>query len=112
MPNLEKHKEQSEFCINELCKMCEEYFGYKVDKENIVRNEHGKPYFKDKDRLHFNISHSGQKAAIVIADKPCGVDVEKVKEPRFNVARRFFTENEYEYIEKAMDDRKKWERFF
>lgn len=112
MPNLKKHREQSEFCINELCRMCDEYYGYKVDKENIVRNEYGKPYFKDNESLHFNISHSGQKAVIVIDHKPCGVDIEKLKEPRFNVARRFFTENECEYIENSMDETEKWERFF
>ena len=39
---------------------------------------HGKPEFVDCP-LHFSLSHSGNLAAALISDVPCGVDVERVR---------------------------------
>lgn len=60
-------------------------------------NEHGKPYVKNIP-YHFSVSHSGNRIAFVICKKPVGIDIEKHKAPRLRVAKRFFTENEYNYI--------------
>ena len=38
----------------------------------------GKPCFANSP-LHFSLSHSGNLAAALISDKPCGVDVEQVR---------------------------------
>lgn len=45
---------------------------------NILRTENGKPYIEG-DPLYFNISHSGDIAAIAVSDSPVGVDIEKIK---------------------------------
>lgn len=39
----------------------------------------GKPYFPDC-ALYFSVSHSEGMAAAMIADAPCGVDIERVRE--------------------------------
>ena len=38
----------------------------------------GKPYFVNSP-LHFSLSHSGNLAAVLISDAPCGVDVEQLR---------------------------------
>ena len=38
----------------------------------------GKPYFVNSP-LHFSLSHSGNLAAVLISDEPCGVDVEQLR---------------------------------
>ena len=38
----------------------------------------GKPRFIDSP-LHFSLSHSGNLAAVLISDAPCGVDVEQLR---------------------------------
>ena len=91
--------------------MCEKYYDYKVKENEIKRSEYGKPYFADEKAPHFNISHSREKAVIVVDDEPCGVDVEKLKLPVFNVAERFFAKREKEWIYEAETDEEKAERF-
>ena len=38
----------------------------------------GKPVFVNRP-LHFSLSHSGHLAAVLISEKPCGVDVEQLR---------------------------------
>ena len=61
-------------------------------------NENGKPYLKSHPDFHFNISHSKEKLAVAISDTPIGIDIEKLREPDFRVAKRFFTEREIGYV--------------
>ena len=41
--------------------------------------ESGKPFFPAAE-LHFSLSHGGGFAAALIADNPCGVDIEPIRE--------------------------------
>ncbi len=41
--------------------------------------ENGKPYLPDFPAVHFNLSHSGEFAAIAISRQPVGVDIEKLR---------------------------------
>lgn len=45
----------------------------------IERTATGKPFFPNCDHLHFNLSHSGEYAACVLADHEVGVDIQKVQ---------------------------------
>lgn len=45
----------------------------------IERTFIGKPYFSNCDHLYFNLSHSGEYAACVLADHEVGVDIQKVQ---------------------------------
>lgn len=66
-----------------------------VDVNSIHYGSNGKPYV---DKIFFNAAHSGNFAFGVSSDKKIGCDVEIIKKPRLDVAKRFFTENEYNYI--------------
>lgn len=49
------------------------------DNFKIERTSAGKPYFSNCDHLYFNLSHSGEYAACVLADHEVGVDIQKVQ---------------------------------
>ncbi len=53
---------------------------------------------KPKDSIFFNISHSGDWVVCVLSDYPCGIDIEFIKETDFGIAKRFFTQDEYESL--------------
>ena len=61
-------------------------------------NVFGKPYCLNALQIHYNISHSGEFVVCAISDKPVGIDVEKISEANLKMAKRFFTNTEYEYI--------------
>ena len=64
-------------------------------------NIHGKPYLKNRPDIYFNISHSGNYVACVFSDIPVGIDIQIKDKANINIAKRFFTEKEYDYINKS-----------
>lgn len=69
-------------------------------------NAHGKPFLKNKPGFHFNLSHSGCWVACAVDDQPVGVDVERIHEIDFDIAKRFFSPEEYgDLMDKAEPDR-------
>ena len=61
----------------------------------FTRNEYGKPTILEPEGLCFNISHSGDWVVCAVDNKPIGVDVEFIKPIDLNIARRFFSSDEY-----------------
>lgn len=78
------------------------------DKYSVKIDEAGKPYFENKNDVFFNVSHSGEWCFAALSDKPVGIDVQKIKELKSNVAKRFFDAGEIAYIE--ADEEKSIER--
>ena len=74
-----------------------EEYGLEIDEADILRSEHGKPYVNKED-VNFSISHSGNKAAVFTASRPCGVDIEKIRPVNRSVISRVCTEREIEFI--------------
>ena len=63
------------------------------------KNEFGKPYLKDRHKLFFNVSHSGNLGLIAITDlNEIGVDVEQFRTQMTttDIAQRFFSKKEVE----------------
>ena len=48
------------------------------DLPDVRFGAHGKPEFIDAS-IHFSLAHSGNFAAALLSDAPCGVDVERVR---------------------------------
>lgn len=65
--------------------------------KTVTTGVNGKPVLED-DTIHFNLSHSGNMAMCVVADFPVGCDVQKIGKDNSNIARRFFAEDEMEYV--------------
>lgn len=68
---------------------------------SIVKGPYGKPYLADTEGVYFNLSHSGDYVAAVFATCEAGIDIERSRTANFAVARRFFTKEEYAYLEKV-----------
>ena len=83
---------------------------YAVGKWSIKTgyNSQGKPYFLSNREIFFNISHSSNYVACVIGDRPVGIDIEKARKGRQNLAKRFFDISEAEWIKECDSD----QRFF
>jgi 4'-phosphopantetheinyl transferase len=73
----------------------------------------GKPYVKDRPDFHFNLTHSGRWVAIAWGREPVGLDVEQLRfdAAKEGIARRFFCQNEYQYIFEA-EGEQRCRRFF
>lgn len=77
-------------------------FGIDYKKMEITENEFSKPEFK-KCRYFFNLSHSEDRAMCIMSDAPVGCDVERIRNAKMDIAKRFFTQDEYESV-KTDDD--------
>lgn len=77
----------------------------------IVRTDKGKPYLEDFPDLHYNISHSGEWVVMAQSDREVGIDVERIREPQYRIAERFFSAYELQELNRLTGDAKK-EFFF
>jgi 4'-phosphopantetheinyl transferase len=59
----------------------------------------GKPELQENVTLHFNISHSGQWVVCAIAPVPVGIDVERIRPVKPELAERFFTTKEFNNLQ-------------
>jgi len=55
----------------------------------------GKPLLRDYPGVHFNLSHSGNIAACIVADNKVGVDVQQITAVSEKVAKRVLTKAEF-----------------
>ncbi len=65
---------------------------------HLKYNNYGKPSLCGLNNLFFNISHSGSWIICGVGDDNIGLDIEEIKEINMNVAKRFFTKEEYNSI--------------
>ena len=71
----------------------------------------GKPYLSNHP-LHFNISHSGRWVVGAFADKEVGIDVEHIRNPNYEVSKRFYSESEINILDAIGDPELKKDYFF
>lgn len=62
---------------------------------SFVLNEYGKPFLKNSEQFHFNISHSGEWVICATDTSVIGTDVEFIKPIDLGIAERFFSKEEY-----------------
>lgn len=66
-----------------------------IPVNSIYYGSNGKPY---AEGIFFNVAHSGNYAFGVSSDYEIGCDVEIIKQAHLDIAKRFFTAQEYIYI--------------
>jgi 4'-phosphopantetheinyl transferase len=73
---------------------------FQVRNEEIVfaKNRYGKPYAVGNPSFHFNLSHSGRWIVCVVDEQPVGIDIEQIKPVDLEVAKLFFSKEEYRYL--------------
>lgn len=84
----------------------------KADDFQIYKNKYGKPYVKDRENFHYNLSHSGRYVVIAFGESEVGVDIQKhdSKTDIRMIAEQYFTSDEMEYI--FQSNRGRSERFY
>lgn len=89
-----------------ICKALKEYAGFsaKYVAQNITSSPKGKlflaPSVQDIEcKPYFNIAHSGDKVICAVSDTEVGCDIEKKNNDGLKIAKRFFHETEYSYLE-------------
>ena len=70
----------------------------------ITVNKFGKP--ECDNGLCFNISHSGSYVLFALSDSEVGCDIEKIQKVRWKLAKRFFSEGEYDILEKLNEEKR------
>lgn len=69
-----------------------------LSKVELEYNKWGKPKLLNNNKVHFNISHSGEWIAVGISSSPIGVDIQKVKKIDLSIAKSYFSQTENEFI--------------
>ncbi|NLD48108.1 MAG: 4'-phosphopantetheinyl transferase superfamily protein [Clostridiaceae bacterium] len=85
--------------------------GIKNEDMEFKTNEYGKPYLEGADNFHYNLSHSGEYVVCAVSDKPVGIDIERIKDMKFDIAERFFSKEETQSL-LSIDEEYRLERFF
>ncbi len=78
--------------------------GIESELDHITVGEHGKPDFRRDCGFHYNISHSGDYVMLAIADKPVGVDIQLMKPLARDIASRFYSSDEIDYLNEISKD--------
>ena len=78
--------------------------GYDMDE--FCYNSHNKPYLlpPENEQIYFNLSHSGKYVMCIISDTDSGCDVQEIKEGGDDIAERFFSQKEKEYLRPLSPD--------
>lgn len=69
-----------------------------VVKMVIDYNEYGKPFINHIHDFSYNISHSGKWVVIVYGSTEVGIDIEEIQTGKDDIADKFFTEEEKDFI--------------
>ena len=69
----------------------------------FAADRYNKPYIIGYPSFHFNISHTKSAIAISVSNRAVGVDIERVGTCDLHIVKRFFTDNERNYILNSRD---------
>jgi 4'-phosphopantetheinyl transferase len=83
-------------------------FGLPFSSIRFEYKKSGKPFVTGYPNVHFNISHSGNVVVCSVHNQPVGIDVQKMKDVRFDaLAKRVFTTKEQECFFSVSPDKRK-----
>ena len=77
------------------------YLMSQLSKEELQRNETGKPFYPNGP--FFNISHSGKYIIMAVANQEVGVDIEEDIEKNMDILLKIFNEAESKMIKEHAD---------
>lgn len=87
-------------------------FGIEFNRENVEKGKHGKPYWKGKEEIQFNVSNTNGLVVCALSDTQIGVDAEGIRKIRLPVIRRCCAPEEAAYITEGdfwLKEEKKYE---
>ncbi|MGQ8873214.1 4'-phosphopantetheinyl transferase family protein [Paenibacillus sp. TSA_86.1] len=76
-----------------------ELTGIRPEEFSFTRNKYGKPALINDANVQFNVSHSGDWVALIAgSEDELGVDVEKIAPIDLQIAERFFSSSECQFL--------------
>lgn len=84
-----------------------------IDSSGLTfcKSEYEKPFFEELEDFHYNLSHSNERVMCLVSSYECGCDVEAVRSADIELAERFFSPCEYEYLKNTADVQRRDEEF-
>lgn len=64
----------------------------------FYKNKYGKPYVKNIASINYNVSHTHNALVVIFSESEVGVDIEGIKEVDIKIAKKYYTEEEYNYV--------------
>lgn len=74
-----------------------------LEEPNIRYNEFGKAFVDNIENFSYNLSHSGKWVILAYGNTDVGVDIEKIQIEIEEICDTFFTREEMDYINEAID---------
>lgn len=95
----------SEFIVKKLVSNLK-----KINVESIhyAHDIYGKPFIKELPNVFFSISYTANIIAIAIGNTPVGIDIECKKTVKVQIAQRFFTQKECDFLAEKKTNINEW----
>jgi len=81
--------------------LCQQATGIALADQQFTIGAYGKPQLAGSTSWYFNKSHSLDAIVVATGMEDMGVDVEKIRNARMNVASRYFTSKENEWLKET-----------
>ncbi len=90
-------RRESALAYAELCRGLQQEYGIAV-QPHFQENEHGKPTLPAYPHIHFSLSHCACAVGCLLSSVPCGLDIERIRQPRPALVRYTMNEQEQQHI--------------
>ena len=74
-----------------------------LSNEKLLKNEYGKPYYENIN-IRFNKSNTLDLSVLIIDNKECGIDIERIRKYDEVMAKRILSREEYDFVNRNNKD--------